>query len=264
MTEHLILRASAGRGQRTARIVSENIGILASTRTLDIQSQNPDYAYGLDAEVAWNYGVNLTWEFELDYRDGLVSLDFYRTDFQNQNVVDLDSDVMKVSFYNLDGSSFSNSFQAQLDYELFKRLDVRLAYRWYDVKTTYGGDLLEKPLVATHRAFINLAYETRNKWKFGGTFNWQGQKRLPSTIENSLEYQRAAESPSFILVNAQISKSWKEKFDMYLGVNNLLDFKQKDPIIAADQPFSEYFDASMIWGPIFGRNVYLGLRFRIK
>lgn len=264
MSEHLILRASAGRGQRTARIISENVGILASSRTLDIQSQNPDYAYGLDAEVAWNYGVNLTWEFELDYRDGLVSLDFYRTDFQNQIVVDLDSDVRKVSFYNLDGSSFSNSFQAQLDYELIKRLDVRLAYRWYDVRTTYGGDLLEKPLVATHRAFVNLAYETRNKWKFDGTFNWQGQKRLPSTIENPLEYQRAAESPSFILVNAQISKSWKEKFDIYLGVNNLLDFKQNDPIIAADQPFSEYFDASMIWGPIFGRNVYLGLRFRIK
>ena len=264
LTEDLIVRVSAGRGQRTAQILSENIGILSSSRQLVVLSDGSHKPYGLNPEVAWNYGVNLTWDFELDYRDGAISFDFYRTAFQNQIVADMDSDVRKVSFYNLDGESFSNSFQAQIDYELIKRFDMRLAYRWYDVKTTYGEDLLAKPMVSTHRAFINLAYHTRNLWKFDATLNWQGEKRLPSTEANPIEYQRANYSPSFFMLNAQISKSWKKRFDIYLGVENLLDYKQDNPIVAADQPFGEFFDASMVWGPIFGRNMYIGLRYKLK
>ncbi|OYT15360.1 MAG: TonB-dependent receptor, partial [Bacteroidetes bacterium 4572_77] len=118
MTEDLVLRLSGGRGQRTAQILSENIGMFASSRELIIQGDGSDKPYGLDAEVAWNAGINLTWDFELDYRDGALSFDFYHTRFQNQIVVDLDSDVRKIMFYNLDGESFSNSFQAQVDYEL--------------------------------------------------------------------------------------------------------------------------------------------------
>jgi outer membrane receptor for ferrienterochelin and colicins len=264
VTEDLVIRASAGRGQRTAQIISENIGVLASNRQIIIQSEDANNPFGLDAEVAWNYGVNLSWEFELDYRVGVVSFDIYRTQFQNQIVVDMDSDTRQLQFYNLNGSSFSNSFQAQLDYEVINRLDIRLAYRWYDVKTTYGNELLAKPFIADHRAFINAAYETRNHWKFDATLSWQSEKRLPSTKVNPAAYQRPDQSPSFFLLNAQITKVWNDKFDIYLGVENLLNYKQENPIIAADQPLSEYFDASMIWGPVFGRNIYMGLRYRIK
>lgn len=264
VTEDLVIRASAGRGQRTAQIISENIGVLASNRQIVIQSENGNNPYGLDAEVAWNYGLNLSYEFELDYRIGVVSFDFYRTQFQNQIVVDMDSDLRQLQFYNLSGSSYSNSFQAQLDYEIINRFDVRLAYRWYDVKTTYGNELMAKPFIADHRTFINLAYETRNKWKFDATLSWQSEKRLPSTQENPVEYQRADQSPSFFLLNAQMTKVWNDKLDIYLGAENILDYKQENPIVAADQPFSEYFDASMIWGPVFGRNIYLGLRYKIK
>ncbi|NOR86782.1 MAG: TonB-dependent receptor, partial [Bacteroidales bacterium] len=264
ISEDLVLRVSAGRGQRTAQVISENIGFLASNRVLIIQGDGSDKPYGLDPEIAWNYGLNLSWDFELDYRDGAISFDFYRTSFQNQIVVDLDSDIRKVMFYNLDGESYSNSFQAQVDYELINRLDMRIAYRWYDVMTTYGEELLQKPLVSSHRAFVNLAYRTRNYWKFDATLNWQGEKRIPTTTENPIIYQREEKSPSFLMLNAQISKTWHENFDLYLGVENIFDFKQNDPIIASGQPFSEYFDASMVWGPIFGRNIYLGLRYRIK
>ncbi len=264
LTEDLVLRASAGRGQRTAQIISENLGILASNRAILVNSDDSDHPYGLDAEVAWNFGVNLSYEFELDYRTAVISLDVYRTQFENQIIVDLDNDVHQVQFYNLDGESYSNSFQAQFDYELINRLDLRLAYRWYDVKATYGDELMDKPYISDHRAFVNLAYETRNSWKFDATVNWQGQKRLPSTMDNPVAYQRSNESPDFFLLNAQITKVWNEKFDVYLGAENLLDYKQSNPIIAADQPFSENFDASMVWGPIFGRNIYIGLRYRIN
>jgi len=263
LTEDLVLRASAGRGQRTAQVIAENVGVLASSRQFIIQSQENGNPYGLDAEVAWNYGVNLTWEFELDYRIGVISFDYYRTHFENQIIVDLDSDVREVNFYNLNGSSFSNSFQAQFDYELIKRLDLRLAYRWYDVKSTYGEELLSKPFVAAHRTFANIAYATRKNWKYDATISWQGEKRLPSTSANPLEYQRDDHSPQFFLLNAQITKTWNENFDIYIGAENILDYRQKNPIIAADQAFSEYFDASLIWGPIFGRTIYIGLRYTI-
>jgi hypothetical protein len=53
-------------------------------------------------------------------------LDFYRTDFQNQVVVDLDYNPQQALFYNLSGQSYSNSFQAEINYELIKRLECAL------------------------------------------------------------------------------------------------------------------------------------------
>ncbi|MGV8094660.1 MAG: TonB-dependent receptor domain-containing protein [Mangrovibacterium sp.] len=261
--EQTVLRLSAGRGQRTASIIAENNGILASSRQLVFQGKANNDPYGFGPEIAWNFGINLTQKFTLDYRDGSISLDFYRADFSRQVVMDLDQSPQKAVFYELAGDSYSNSFQAQLDYEVVKRLDARLAYRWYDVKTTYQNQLMEKPLLAGHRAFLNLAYETRAHWKLDYTINWQGKKRIPSTVSNPEAYRLADYSPDFFLMNAQISKTWSERFEIYVGMENLTDYTQSNPVIASDQPFGPYFDSSLIWGPVFGRMTYFGLRFKI-
>lgn len=262
--ENIVIRASAGRGQRTVNVIAENNGLLASSRIWILPEIRNDKVFGLDPEVAWNYGINVTKNFTLDYREGALSVDFYRTDFENQVVIDLDNNAQEISFYNLKGQSFSNSFQIQLDYELIKRLDVRLAYRFFDVQTTYHDQLLQKPLVSKHRAFINLGYHTRSNWKIDYTLNWQGEKRLPNTLNNPVAYRPEKESPQFITMNAQISKTIKEFFEIYIGMENILDYKQDNPILASDRPFGNYFDATMIWGPIFGRNTYIGFRYRIK
>lgn len=267
-----IFRASFGRGQRTATILAENVGLLASNREIIIQEQDNNLPYGLNPEIAWNYGINFTQLFRLYNREASISFDFYRTDFENQIVVDLDQSPQEVLFYNLNDKSYSNSFQVQLDYELLPRFDVRLAYRWFDVKTTFSGQLLEKPLIAAHRAFINLAYATNNNWRFDYTTNWQGSKRIPFTGSNPEAFQLAERSPDFIMVNAQISKSWEKKddpnsprlFEVYLGVENLFNFRQDNPILSSEDPFSPFFDSSLVWGPVFGRNVYVGLRYRLK
>jgi outer membrane receptor for ferrienterochelin and colicin len=258
------LRASGGRGLRSANILSENTGVFASSRQFIINGDGSNKPYGLDPEIAWNYGLNLTYKFTLDYRNGSASVDFYRTDFQNQIVVDLDQNAQQAVFYNLDGQSYSNSFQAQVDYELIKRLDFRVAYRWYDVRTTYDGDLKDKPIVANHRAFINLAYQSRKYWTFDYTVNWQGEKRIPDVSSNPVQYQMDNYSPSFFMMNAQISKSWDQKFDAYIGVENILNYKQENPILASDDAFGNYFDGSLIWGPVNGRNIYIGIRYKIK
>jgi outer membrane receptor for ferrienterochelin and colicins len=262
--ENSVFRVSGGQGRRTAQVLAENAGIMASNREFLILGDNSDKPFGLNQEVAWNYGLNFTQYFTLDYRDGAISLDFYRTEFINQIIVDRDSDAQTVSFYNLQGTSYSNSFQAQIDYEIINRLDVRIAYRWFDVHTTYSIGELRVPLVAEHRGFVNLAYQTRKYWKFDGTLNLTGEKRIPITNSNPAEYRLEEFSPVFATVNVQISKTWREKFEIYAGVENLTDFRQENPIISADDPFNPFFDASMVWGPIFGRNVYAGLRLNIK
>lgn len=260
-----VLRMSAGRGQRTANIIAENMGLLASSRQwMIIGAGDPNKPYGLDAEVAWNVGANVSQDFELFYREGMISADYYYTTFQNQIIVDRDYSPQEVRYYNLQGKSYSSSFQIQLDYELIKRFDLRLAYRWYDVKSTYFGELMEKPMVSANRAFINLAYQTRNYWSFDFTLNWQGQKRIPFTGSNPEPFQLDEYSPNFYVINAQVSKNWKKKFEIYVGVENLLNYRQEDPILASDEPFSPYFDASMVWGPVFGRNIYGGLRYYLR
>jgi len=262
--ESLIFRASGGFGHRTANIFAENNGLFASSRQLVVMGEESDKPYGLEPEEAWNYGANLSKHFELAGRRGILSFDFYRTDFKNQIVVDLDKDPRSAFFYNLNGKSFSNSFQGQLDYEIIPSLDARLAYRWYDVQTTYHGELMQKPLVSKHRTFLNLAYGTRNGWKFDYTINWKGDKRIPSTESNPPAYRLPSRSPDFILMNAQVSKQWENGLEMYVGMENITNYRQDNPIIASDVPFGDYFDSTLIWGPIFGRNTYFGIRYRIK
>ncbi len=258
------LRFSAGSGFRVANIFAENAGVFVSARQYYIVNQANNFGYGLDPEKAWNYGLNFIHNFKINNLPGSFSIDAYRTQFSNQTVVDLDNNPQKIIFYNLAGKSFSNSLQAELNYEPVKKLELRLAYRWQDVKTNYTEGLLEKPLVAKHRAFINAAYETKNHWKFDYTIQWLCKKRLPDTGDNPPDKQLGIYSPAFIQMSGQVTKQIDGIWDIYIGGENLTNYMQKKLIIAASQPFSQYFDGSVIWGPVNGRIIYTGVRFKIK
>ena len=258
------IRMGVGRGQRTANIFAENNSVFASAREINILSSASGKAYGLDPEVAWNKGISVDQKFKLFQQNATFSVDYYRNDFNNQVVVDLE-DPRQVKFYNLEGKSYSNSLQAELNVTPIEKFDVRLAYRFFDVKTTFADKLLQKPLTAQNRAFANLAYDLSG-WKFDYTVNYIGNKRIPSTADNPPIYQLGENSPSYILMNAQLSKTLgKNKlFDAYIGAENLTNYFQKNVVLAADQPFSNYFDASIVWGPVSGRQVYVGFRYTIK
>jgi len=264
LSDQSVMRFSAGQGRRTASILAENIGMLASSRAIILQNEDSDKPYGLNQEIAWNFGANLRQTFIVKDRELILTLDAYHTRFDQQIVVDYDQSPREVRFYNLDGRSYSNTFQAQLDYVLFRNFDLRMAYRFNDVQTDFQQGQLERPFVSRHRAFANLAYATDDGWAFDLTVNWQGSKRIPSTTSNPVEFQLPERSPDFVLTNAQVSKQWNDRFDLYLGVENLFNFVQEDPILAADDPFGAHFDSSLIWGPIFGRMAYAGLRFTIE
>ena len=258
------IRASVGRGQRTANIFAENTSVFVSARQVNIITVAAGKAYGLNPEVAWNKGVSVDQKLRLFGNDALLTVDYFRNDFTNQVVVDVE-DARAVKFYNLSGKSYSNSFQAALNLEPFKKFEIRLAYRLFDVKTTYSGKLTERPLISKNRAFANLAYAISG-FKFDYTITFNGRKRLPDTKANPAMYRLPSYSPGYVLMNTQVSKTLGKKhpLDIYMGVENLANFFQQDVIVAADQPFNPYFDASMVWGPVNGRMFYGGLRYTIK
>ncbi|MFN3839714.1 MAG: TonB-dependent receptor domain-containing protein [Cyclobacteriaceae bacterium] len=264
LTDLTTIRASAGKGMRVANILAENTGIMVSSRQFVFAGLQSSKAYGFKPDVAWNYGINLSQDFTIDYRSGSLTVDYFYTDFQNQVVLDYDYSARQARFFGLTGKSYSHSLQVQVDYELIRRFDLRLAYRMLDVQTDYTEMRLTRPLISRHRAFVNLAYETKNKWKFDYTVQWLDRQRIPDTSENIPDYQLAAWSSAYFLMSAQITKDLKSRWSFYVGVENLNNFVLSDPIIAADQPFSPYFDASLVWGPVFGRMAYAGFRYRVK
>jgi outer membrane receptor for ferrienterochelin and colicin len=255
---HTTFRASAGKGYRSAHALAENMGIIASSRTFYFNEE-------FEIESAWNYGMNLNRNFHMGNNKEInVSLDLYRTDFQNQIIVDMDRDISGVYFYNLKGRSYSNSFQAQVSITPVEHFDITAAFRFNDVKSTINGTLQEVPLTARYKGLLTLSYATwYNKWSFDLTTQLNGQNRLPDTRMNPSEYQKDEYSPEYVIIHAQVTKRFKY-FDIYIGGENLTDFMQEDPVIAPDDPFGEYFDASMVWGPLMGRTFYAGIRYTLK
>jgi outer membrane receptor for ferrienterochelin and colicins len=261
LSEHSTLRASVGNGFHIANIFAENSAILASSRDIIIREK-------LKPERAWNYGINYTHTFLLSGREGAFSTDIYRTNFTDQVICDLYSQPGAALFYNLHGKSYSNSFQAELTYEVFTNLKAKIAYKTYDVQSTYNNELREKPLNPKQRALFNLAYETNNShWKFDFTTQWVGNQKLPSLlIDNVIQTDdiiTRKDAPSYFRLLGQISYLTGSS-EFYIGGENLNDYKQPDPVISADQPFSKFFDTSDVWGPLTGRMIYAGLRFLIK
>jgi outer membrane receptor for ferrienterochelin and colicins len=267
-TPNTVLRLSGGRALRTANIFADNSYLMASSRVWKLSSTDFRMPYGLKPETAWNYGLNFTQRFKINYRDAYITVDAYRTDFTSQVVIDVDQNTQEVNIYNLQGPSFSNTAQFEFNVEPRKRLFVKTAYRYVDTEVKFKQGLMQKAMVSAHRAFINLAYETKNNhWQFDFTTQYNGAKRLPNTSTNPAPYQRGAYSPAYFNLLGQITylvRVKKVEFHVYVGVENLLDYKQPYPIVASDQPSGPYFDASMVWGPIYGRMLYAGLRFRIK
>jgi len=254
-------RGSFGRGKRAANIFAENQQLFASARQISVLGDNGNI-YGLDPEDAWNYGASYIQGFNLFGRTGNITLDYYVTNFKNQVVVDWEN-PLEVSFYNLEGKSLAKSFQFEINYEALKNLELRTAYKFYDVETDYISGTLQKPLQAQHRFFANLGYitvpkENGSQWRMDYTVHTLGRQRLPYIANSSMEY-----SPSYSLMNAQITKVFNNKFEIYLGGENLTNFMQDNPVVGADDPFGTNFDTSIIYAPIMGRMFYTGFRYKL-
>ena len=266
LTDQIALRVSAGRGFRVPNPLAENYGLLVSSRTVLFREK-------LRPEVSWNYGVSLTNDFLVADKKATLILDYHRTDFQNQLIVDLEHPRL-LEFYNSNGTkSFANSFQAELNYLPVKRLEVKLAYRLFDVRQTMGGPngesvLLPRMMISRDRVLLNAGYALPfDRWKFDATVQWNGPRRIPYLREGYTHTGYAdmptEQAPGYYNLNAQVTHTFRNGVALYLGGENLTGFRQLNPIFAANNPFGPDFDAgSRVWGPVTGRMVYVGVRFK--
>ena len=257
--DEFTLRASAGKGYRSPNVLAENSTMMASARDI-VFLETPKM------EEAWNYGINLTKSFDLGWRELTLQADFYRTDFVNQIVLDRDADAHEIRIYNLNGKSYSNSAQIEANCEIFKNFDLTLAFRYNDVKMTINDTLREKPFVNRYKGLVTMSYAP-GTWQFDFTTQFNGDTRVPNLSGNATavaDGQNIERSPFYVIMNAQVTKKLGKCWELYVGGENLTNYTQKNPIIAAENPTSEDFDASMVWGPLSGVRAYLGVRFQIK
>ena len=253
-----IVRANVGTGWRTVNLFSENIGLLVSSRDILFAEQ-------LTPEKAYNTGVNITQKFEsiTDNLTGFLSADFYHTEFQNQIFPDYDSDPTKAIIKNFTGTSISNGFQAELYLKMYQRFELKIGYNYLDVYRIQGSTKQLLPFNSMHRVLASFSYKPiSKKYHFDMNAHWFGKQRLPETESNPVEFQRPDFSKPYSVVNAQFTYNLK-KFEMYGGCENIFDFRQRQPIISWQNPFSPYFDTSSVWGPTRGREIYLGFRFKL-
>jgi hypothetical protein len=217
----------------------------------------------LKPELALNWGLNYVYRFSLGKTTGTLSTDFYMTRFRNQFFPDYDVTPGKVVIRNFDGPSRSNGLQVDAAFTFFKLLECRLAYNYLDVSRTIDGRQITLPFNPGNRVMGAVSYRTRNKrWQGDINAHWFDRMRLPDTRSNPEAYQRPLWSSAYMTVNAQATFRWKT-LDIYAGIENIAGYRQPNPIIAADNPFSPYFDLSSVWGPTRGRELYLGFRYSI-
>lgn len=255
-SEHLVMRASAGKGYRHPAVWAENSNLLASARTLSVVS------YRI-LEEAWNYGASVGYHIPVGAREIEINAEYFRTDFLNQMVADMETDGANIIVDEMDGKSYANSYQVDVRFETLPRLDVTLAMRINDVKQTIGGQLVDKPLSSRYKGLLTLNYSDRlKKWMFDFNTQFVGDGRIPQVPGVPHDYHTAERFDAYQILNAQVTRFFRNG-SVYLGCENISDFTQMHPIVAAADPYGPYFDATRVWGPVMGRMFYMGVRYAI-
>jgi outer membrane receptor for ferrienterochelin and colicins len=229
----------------------------------------------IQPEDAWNFGLNYVWNFKTaPGKNGTIAVDAYTTHFTNQMISDMDTDHTKLSIYNLKGPSYANSLLISYTQDLFKDIEMRLAYKYNRVRTQIGTEIRPALLMPEHRALLHLNYRTPNKkWEFNTTLQATGPQRMPYFHPNQLveevpTYRTEQKSPAFLLVNAHVSRNFNKIWNVYIGGENLTNYKQQQPIIGFTNPTGDlshnHFDASAIYAPVLGIQVYAGIKYTFQ
>lgn len=185
-------------------------------------------------------------------------MDFYHTRFVSQAVVDFDVAADQVHIYNLQGQSYSNVLQADFSIEPFEGFSASLSGKINDVWCNYHGAMMRKPYTSIWKGLLVLSYHTRfDKWRFDLTTQLNGPQRLPLN-----KGMVQGETDTYLYMLCQITRRFK-RFELYGGIENITGYVQPHPVIGYDAPFSQAFDASIIYAPLMGRLFYVGLRLSV-
>ena len=262
VTPSTTLRASAGLGYRSTNVITDNNGMLATGRELVIPALGD-----LDRlEKALTLGGSLTQTFGLvNPGDATLSFDYFRTQFCNSVVVDQEYDAQTIRVYDSDGRSFTDTYQIDFSWTPVERLDIFATFRYTDSRMTIDRPdgttaRVERPLVSEYKTLLNIQYATKfRRWVFDATAQLNGPARIPTQTGDLADSRY---SPRYPMFYAQVSRK-VGKFDIYVGCENIADYRQEDPILNAANPYDYKFNSMNVWGPLMGRKFYAGLRFNL-
>ena len=264
ITPTTVLRGSAGLGYRPTDIITDNIGIMATGRRIVFDTPF-DRSFNR-MESALTAGGSLSQTIStVNYRDMTISLDYFRTELFHSVIVDQERDAENIYIYTTDGKSYTNTYQADLSWTPADRLDIFATFRYTDSKYTItradgSQELVERPLVSRFKTLLNIQYATRmRKWTFDVTAQLNGKSRIPTQTGVLTD---SVDSPIYPMFFAQVTRKIK-MWDIYLGCENIAGYKQQNPILGADAPYSSAFNSSCVWGPLMGRKIYIGVRFNL-
>ena len=256
LSDWLTMRASTGKGFRTPFATAEHHYLLASGRTLTADSVLPQ-------EEAWNSGVSLDFYIPLGEKKLKINAEYYYTDFLHQAVVDYDSDPTRIIISDLNGTSFSHTAEIDVSYEFTEDFNILSAFRYNYVRCTYDGKLMEKPLQSRFKGLITLNWTPLMKlWQIDVTLALNGGGRMPkpyTMADGSASWE--SEFPAYPQLSAQVTREFRH-FSVYIGGENLTNYRQKNPIINASNPWSADFEPTLIWGPVHGAMAYAGVRMK--
>ena len=252
------LRGSVGMGYRSPNAIADNAFILPSSRVLHLADE-------IKQERAVNTGLSTTFYIPMGSKELQLSMEYYYTHFLNSLIVDPDQDKHAVYIYNqtdLPGAkSFAHSAQVEASMEVLRGWTWTLAFRYTDVEqTTLCADgiarLRPKALTNRYKGVITTSYQTPlKKWQFDVTAQFNGVSRVPDGFEQPFTW--------YPQLMAQITKYFRT-CSIYLGAENMTNFRQDPCIVDSFHPWGSDFDASMVCGPTTGWKVYLGFRYDLE
>jgi outer membrane receptor for ferrienterochelin and colicin len=254
LTPKTDLRLTGGKGWRVPNFLIENNSLMASNKFWVLPVE------GVLPEISWNVGGSIASEFQLFNGKATLTLDGYYTWFERQLNIDRDISQAAIVFSYIENQSTALACQAELDWVLSKQFSLRGAYKFLSVQSIYDGTMQQQTMIPTHRLLFTTSWTSKNKrLQADLTANIVGPMRMPHNHSAT----GMAFSPWYPYLFGQVSYQWKQ-IKAYIGIENILNIKQANPIISAQDPQDPSFDATMVWGPITGINVYGGITYSLK
>jgi len=260
------LRTQASRSYRIATLGAEYMGYMANSRGFNFTNLETPEGLDMPIEKSTTLGAGVTWTQDVFYKELQWYADVYLNTFDSKVIFDFDysADSAIVSLVqNTVNRPYALSYQIGAQYELIHRTMVKAAYRYQEAKqrdlsgVTIGNGLEDVILNVPHLIYLGTSYSSRNGVGLEINATYNSSQRLP-------DVGYAKRSPAFTMLGFQVSKESRKFGQVYVGLQNALNVRQLDPVLGGDLPFEDRFDASIVWGPIMGRQLYAGWRYDLR
>ena len=243
------------------------MGYMANNRVFNLSSGSAPAV-----ESAWTLGTSGAFTKDIAFKELQITGDVFLTKFDRKMTLDLDQDIETALFYNKswtvnewEDQPYSLSAQFGGQYELLHRTLFKFAYRYQKVTqlnlTAFNqgidNELEEVILNVPHLLYGGISYTGTKGLGIELNATYNSSQRLPNVGYDD-------RSPAFTMLGGQVSKEFRRRGQVYLGLQNALNVRQLNPILGGDLPFEDRFDASVVWGPIMGRQVYMGWRYDLR